>query len=182
MVRYLFSLALLLGVFLIASDGRARTGDLTRDPSDLVRVYVSLDSKGARLDSMSYEALRPYVNWTDEPPWGHAVVIEGYEVVDDVKGWQIVSNTEVVIPVRYRTVGVVYWNTATFIPDRQVEEVGFRIKAIKSRWKVIEPIFPPHVLLKRFTNYVRASALEETDPAQRQALDALHGELRKAKK
>lgn len=181
MRKYLFPLALLLGLFLIASDGRARTGDLTRDPSDLVRVYVSLDSKGARLESLSFESLRPYVNWTEEPPWGHAVVIEGFEVVDDVKRWQIVSNTEVVIPVRYRTVGAVYWNTASFIPDRQVEEVGFRIKAVRSRWKLVEPILPPHVLLKRFTNYVRASALEETNPAQRQALDTLHGELKRAK-
>ena len=181
MIRYLFPLALLLGLIVMASDGRARTGDLTRDPSDLVRVYVSLDSKGVRLDSMSYESLRPYVDWSEEPTWGHAVIIEGYEVVDDIKRWQLVSNTEVVIPVRYRTVGAVYWTTASFLPDRQEEEVGFRVKAIYSRWKIIEPILPPHVNRQRLLNHVRESALGEANPIQRQALDALQAELKSVK-
>lgn len=174
-------LALLLGLILTVSDGKARTGDLGKDPADLVRVYVSLDSKGARLDSMSYETLRPYVNWTEEPVWGRAVIIEGYEVEDDIKRWQVVSNTEVVIPVRFRTVGSVYWNTAIFLADRQEEEVGFRVKAITSRWKIIEPILPPHVNRQRFVNHVRQSALEEPNQEHRQALDALQAELKKAK-
>ena len=172
---------ILLGVILIAGDGKARTGDLTRDPADVVRVYVSLDSKGARLDSMSYESFRPYVNWSEEPTWGHAVIIEGYEVVDDIKKWEIVSNLEVVIPVRYRMLGSVYWNAASFIPDSQEMVVGFRVKAIHSRWKIIEPIQPPHVNRQRFVNYIRESALEETNPVQRQTLDALQAEVKRAK-
>jgi hypothetical protein len=164
-----------------ASDGGARTGDLTRDPADLVRIYVTLDSKGTRLDSMSYEALRPYVNWSEEPAWGHAVVIDGVEVVDDIKQWQVVSNTEVVIPVRYRKLGAVYWHTASFIPEPQVEMVGFRVKAVTSRWKIIEPLLPPHVNRQRFLNHVRLALLEETNPLQRQALDALQAELKRLK-
>jgi len=179
--RVIIPFALLVGLVLVASDGRARTGDLSKDPADLVRVYLSLDSKGARLDSMSYESLRPYVNWTDEPVWGHAVIIEGYEVVDDIKQWEIVSNTEVVIPVRFRTVGSVYWNTAGFLADPHDEEIGFRVKSVVSRWKIVEPMLPPHVTRQRFVNHVRQSSLEETNPAHRQALDALHAELKKAK-
>ena len=181
LIKSLPPIALLLGLVLIASDGRARTGDLGKDPADLVRVYVSLDSKGARLDAMSYETLRPYVNWTEEPVWGRAVIIQGYEVEDDIKKWQVLSNTEVVIPVRFKTVGSVYWNTATFLADRQVEEIGFHVKAVTSRWKIIEPILPPHVSWQRFLNHVRQSALEETNPVQRQTLDALQAELKKAK-
>ena len=174
------SLAMLLALLLLASDGAARTGDLNKDPADLVRQYVSLDSKGARLDSMSWEVLRPYVDWKEEPAWGHMVVIQGYEVVDDIKRWEVVSNTEVVIPVVYRTLGAVYWNTAGFLPDERVEEVGFRVKAIHSRWKIIEPILPPHVTQKRLINHVREAAIEETDPVRRHTLDALANELRKA--
>ena len=92
LTRPLFPLALFLGLVLIASDGAARTGDLTKDPAELVRVYLSFETRGVRLESMSWESLRPYVNWKEEPAWEHMVVIEGYEVVDDIKRWDVISN------------------------------------------------------------------------------------------
>ena len=180
MTRYTFSFALLLGLVLIASDGAARTGDLSKDPAGLVKVYLSLDSRGARLDSMSWESLRPYVNWKDEPAWGHMVVIESYEVIDDIKRWDVISNIEVLIPVEFRALGSVYWNTAGFLPEKQVEQVKFRIKAVNSRWKIMEPMLPPHVSQKRLINHVREAALEEADSVRRQTLETLAGDLRKA--
>ena len=180
LTRHTFPFALLLGLVLIASDGAARTGDLGKDPIDLVKVYLSLDSRGARLDSMSWESLRPYVNWREEPAWGHMVVIESYEVVDDIKRWDVISNIEVLIPVEFRALGSVYWNTAGFLPEKQVEQVKFRIKAVNSRWKIIEPMLPPHVNQKRLINYVREAALEEADSVRRQTLETLADDLRKA--
>lgn len=179
--RSVLSVALFLALLLLASDGGARTGDLNKDPADLVKQYVSLDNKGARLDSMSYEVLKPYTTWRDEPAWGHMVVIESYEVAYDIQQWELVSNLEVLIPVTYRTLGSVYWNTAVFIPDKQEEVVRFRVKAVNSRWKIVEPIMPPHVNQKRFLNHVREAALEETDPVRRQTLDSLASDLKKAK-
>src|SRR5574341_1103658 len=46
LMRRLVPFALVLGLVLIASDGAARTGDLGKDPADLVRVYLSLDTGG----------------------------------------------------------------------------------------------------------------------------------------
>ena len=180
MTRHPFPLVLFLGLVLIASDGAARTGDLSRDPADLVRVYLSLDTRGARLESMSWESLRPYVNWKEEPAWGHMVMIEGYEVVDDIKRWDVISNLEVLIPVEFRTLGSVYWNTAGFMPEKHVELVKFRVKGVNSRWKIVEPMLPPHVNQKRLINYVREAALEETDSVRRQTLETLADDLRKA--
>jgi hypothetical protein len=181
LLRQLLAFLFLSGWVVVVSDSAARTGDLNKDPVDLVRVFVSLDNKGVRLDSMSWETLKPYVNWRDEPAWGHMVVIEGYEVVDDTKRWEIVSNTEVVIPVEYRTLGAVYWNTAGFLPDKQIEQVGFRVKAVNSRWKIVEPILPPHVSQKRLINHVREAILEEPDLTRRRTLETLRDELRKAR-
>ena len=178
--KHLFPLILLLGLVLIASDGMARTGDLSRDPADLVRVYLSLDTRGARLESMSWESLRPYVNWKEEPAWGHMVMIQGYEVVDDIKRWEVISNVEVLIPVEFRALGSVYWNTAGFVAEKQVELVKFRVKAVNSRWKIMEPMMPPHVNQKRLINYVREAALEESDSVRRQTLETLADDLRKA--
>src|SRR5574341_1877534 len=181
LMRRLVPFALVLGLVLIASDGAARTGDLGKDPADLVRVYLSLDTRGARLDSMSWETLKPYVNWKEEPSWGHMVVIEGYEVVDDIKRWDVISNVEVLIPVEFRAVGAVYWGTAAFLPGKQVEQVKFRVKAVNSRWKIVEPMLPPHVTLRRVVNHVRESALEETDPIRRQILESLVDDLKKVR-
>jgi hypothetical protein len=175
------ALLLLVGLMLLAHDSAARTGDLTRDPADLVKQYLSLDTKGVRLESMSFESLRPYTTWKEEPLWGHVVVIEEYRVIDDIKEWEIVNRLEVVIPVEFRTLGLVYWNTAGFLPDKQTERIGFRVKAINSRWKLIEPVLPPHVSQKRFINYVREALLEETDANRRHALESLVKDLKKAK-
>jgi len=180
LTRHPFPLALFLGLVLIASDGAARTGDLGKDPAELVRVYLSFETRGVRLESMSWESLRPYVNWKEEPSWGHMVVIEGYEVVDDIKRWDVISNLEVLIPVEFRTLGSVYWNTAGFSPQKQVEQVKFRVKGVNSRWKIVEPMLPPHVNQKRLINYVREAALEETDSVRRQILERLADDLRKA--
>ena len=47
------------------------------------------------------------------------------------------------------------------------EEVRFRVKAVNNRWKIVEPMFPPHVGQKRMVNFVREALLKETDRAKR---------------
>lgn len=174
-------LLILFGLLTAPHDGGAITGDLKRDPADVVRKYVSLDSRGARLEAMTWEAMKPYIDWQQEPVWGHLLVIEGYEVVDDVKQWKIVSEVEAVIPVRYRILGAMYWDSAAFLPEPQVEEVGFRIKAVGDRWRIIDPIVPPHVGQKRIINYVRQAMLDEQDQSRLARLTTLRDQLRNAR-
>ena len=173
-------LAVVIGLLLMAGDGLARTGDIKRDPADLVKKYVSLDMKGARLEAISWVTVKPYVNWKDEPVWGHTVVIRDFEVVDDVSRWQVVGALEVVIPVKFRVLGSMYWETASFVPHPELEDVGFRVKAVAGRWRIIEPMAPPHVGHKRMINYVRQALLDETDEAHRAQLASLWEALRKA--
>jgi hypothetical protein len=180
-MRRLGAVALVLGLVVIASDGGARTGDLSNDPADLVKAYLTLDTRGARLDSMSWESLRPYVSWKEEPAWGHMVVIEGYEVVDDLKRWEVISNVEVLIPVEFEVLGSVYWETAAFLPEKHKKEVKFRVKAVTSRWKIVEPMMPPHVSLRRAINYVREAVLEERDSVRRGTLESLVNDLKKTR-
>ncbi|MFQ5992351.1 MAG: hypothetical protein ACE5NA_07925, partial [Nitrospiraceae bacterium] len=93
------SLVLLVALLVMSGDGHAVRGDLTNDPAEVLKKYVSLDVKGVRLEAMSWEAQRPYISWSEEPLWGQVVVIADYQVVDDIRSWEIVNMLEVVIPV-----------------------------------------------------------------------------------
>lgn len=166
---------------LALSDARAQTGSIAHDPSDLVKKYADLDVRGVRLDAISQEVLAPYTVWKDEPVWGHVVVITNYEVINDFKQWTVVSLSEVLIPVEYKVLGLLYWEMASFIPEPRVERVGFRIKIVGDRWRIAEPMLPPHVGQKRMINYVRQAILDEKDQAKAAALETLLEDLRKAK-
>lgn len=179
MLPLLFLLAMASGA---ASDGLAFTGDLKKDPSLTVKAYLDLDMKGARLDAMSWETLKPYINWKREISWGIVDVIDGYEIVEDVKAWEIIDILEVVIPVKYRVLGTMDWDTASYTSEPHVEEVRFRVKAVGDRWRIMEPMLPPHVGQKRLINHVRHAMLQETDGGRLAKLAELRDSLKKGQK
>jgi hypothetical protein len=78
-------------------------------------------------------------------------------------------------------IGSVYLETAGFLPDDTVEEIRVRVKSIRNRWRIIEPVLSPHVGQKRMINYVREAWVKETEPAKRESLAVLQDELRKVK-
>ena len=141
----------------------ALTGDLTNDPTDIIKKYLSLDKRGVRLEALSYESVRPYVAWEEEPPWGQVMVVGDYSISDDVKDWEIISSTEAIIPVTFQVLGVMHWEAATFLPERREETILVHVRAVLNHWRIIAPMFPPHVGRKRLMDFVRAAMLEETD-------------------
>jgi hypothetical protein len=159
----------------------AQSGGLSRSPAEIVKKYFDLDQKGAKLDSMSYEALAPYRSWDTEPVWGRVVIIREFSVAEHHRDWDIVSQLEVVIPVTFQVLGSVYLETAGFLPEPSVEEIHVRVKAIRNRWRIVEPVLPPHVGQKRMINFVREAWVKETEPVKRESLAALQDELRRAK-
>jgi hypothetical protein len=172
-------LALLVGM-----DGGAawaQTGGLSHSPAEIVKKYFELDQKGAKLDSMSFEALAPFRNWDTEPIWGKVVVIREFSVAEHHRDWEVVNRLEVVIPVTFQVIGSVYLETAGFLPETSVEEIRVRVKSVKNRWRIIEPMLPPHVGQKRMINYVKEAWVKETEPAKRESLATLQSELRKVK-
>ncbi len=179
--RFVFFLCQLLALVLSAGDGLAQTGSLEHSPADVVKRYLALDYKGARLDAMSVEAVASYTSWHGEPTWGHVVVTRGFEVAEQYRQWEVIDSLEVVIPVTFQVIGSVYLETAGFVQEAETEEVRFRVKAVNNRWRIVEPMIPPHVGQKRMVNVVREAWVKETDPAQRDRLGALQDELRKAK-
>jgi hypothetical protein len=179
--RFVLCLCQLLALVLSAGDGIAQTGSLKHSPADVVKRYLELDYKGARLDAMSVETVASYVNWNEEPAWGHVVVTRGFVVAEQYRQWEIVDRFEIVVPVTFQVIGSVYLETAGFVEAAETEEVRFRVKAVKNRWRIVEPMLPPHVGQKRMVNFVREASMKETDPAKRDRLGALQGELRKAK-
>lgn len=172
-------LALLVGM-----DGGAawaQTGGLSHSPAEIVKKYFELDQKGAKLDSMSFEALAPFRNWDTEPIWGKVVVIREFSVAEHHRDWEVVNRLEVVIPVTFQVIGSVYLETAGFLPETSVEEIRVRVKSVKNRWRIIEPMLPPHVGQKRMINFVKEAWVKETEPAKRESLATLQSELRKVK-
>jgi hypothetical protein len=178
LTRQTISLALLLGLILISTDGRAQTGALNKDPARILKKYLELDHKGARLNSMGWESQRPYVGWKEEPVWGQLVVVSGYEVIEDLDQWQVKDNLDVVIPVDYKVLGSLYLEKAVFLSDSHVDRIGFRVKAVNGLWRVVEPMIPPHVGQKRIMNYVKQAIVDETDRSRLDALTALRDDMR----
>ena len=177
----LTALAVLVGWFSVASVASAQTGSLKHSPADVVKRYLALDSKGARLDAMSFEAVTSYTSWDEEPTWGRVVVIRGFMVAEQYGQWEVVDRLEVVVPVTFEVIGSVYLETAGFVQSTEREEVRFRVKAVNNRWKIIEPMIPPHVGQKRMMNFVREAWTKEIDPVKRRRLGALQDEMRKVK-
>ena len=172
-------LSLLLGTQ--GSAVLAQSGGLSHSPAEIVRKYFELDQKGAKLDSMSYEALAPYRSWDTEPVWGRVVIIRAFSVAEHHRDWEIVDKLEVVIPVTFQVMGSVYLETAGFLPEPSVEEIHVRVKAVRNRWRIVEPVLPPHVGHKRMINFVREAWVKETEPAKRESLATLQDELRRVK-
>lgn len=161
--------------------GLAQTNSVTHSPAKVVEKYFALDNKGVRLDAVSFESVAGYVDWKEEPAWGKVIVINGFTVPDDFRQWEIVNRLEVIVPVEFHVLGVMYLDTAGFVPEPGVEQVRVRLKVKNGRWRIVEPILPPHVGQKRMLNVVRQAMLEEKDGTRQASLAALQGELRKAK-
>lgn len=181
MIRHLLSLIFCLTIVIQTSDLPAQTGSLNKDPVKLIQKYLDLDMKGARLNSLTFEAQRPYVGWQDEPVWGQIVVVAGYEIANRLDEWRVLNNVDVVIPVRFTILGSVYLEQATFHPDPHIETVGFHVKAITGLWHIVDPMLPPHVGQKRMINFIRQATIEETDPARAAILTTLRDEVTRAK-
>ena len=95
---FLFSLCQLLVLVLSSGDGLAQAGSIKHSPSDVVKRYVELDHKGARLDAMSAETVASYTGWNEEPAWGHVVVTQGFVVAEQYRQWEVIDRLEVIIP------------------------------------------------------------------------------------
>ncbi|GKS65807.1 hypothetical protein YTPLAS72_31110 [Nitrospira sp.] len=157
------------------------SGSMKRSPADVVKRYVLLDQKGARLDAPSFDTVLPYIDWKEEPAWGRVVVVQQTNVPEDYQKWEIINNLEVIIPVTFHVLGAVYLEHASFIPEDTVEEVRFHVKVVKNYWRIISPIIPPHVGLKRMMSFAREAEAKEQNEAHRTELASLIDSLRKAK-
>ena len=177
-------IGLVMGVVWLAAwtvPGLAQTNAVSHSPAKVVEKYFALDNKGVRLDASSFESVAGYVDWKEEPAWGKVIVINGFTVPDDFRQWEIVNRLEVLVPVEFKVLGVMYLDTAGFVPEPGTEQARVRLKVLNGRWKIMEPILPPHVGQKRMLNFVRQAMLEEKDGTRQASLASLQAELRKAK-
>lgn len=126
--RGLFCLLMLGWFWSMAMPAVAQTNAISHSPAKVVEKYFALDNKGVRLDATSFESVASLVEWKEEPAWGKVIVISGFTVPDDFRQWEIVNRLEVVVPVEFRVLGVMYLDTAGFVPEPGTEQVRVRVK------------------------------------------------------
>ena len=169
---------LVVGTWLFSVPASSLTNDLTNDPAKVIKKYLSLDKRGVRLTAQTYESVKPYVAWEqEEPVWERFVVIRDYVVSDDVTQWDIVSSTEARIPVTFQVLGIVHVETATFIRAPREEVLSIRIRAVDNHWKMVSPVFPPHVGRSRLADFVKNAILHETNDDRARTLRRLREDL-----
>lgn len=155
-------------------------GDITNDPADVVEKYLSLDKKGARLEAASFEVLKPYIAWSEEPAWGQVVVTAGHTVSRDIREWEVIDSLEARIPATFQVLGAMHWESATFLAEPQEETIWFHVRAIENRWRIVDPMVRPHVGKKRLLDFVRSALLLEKDDDRRERLRQLKMALEEA--
>lgn len=154
------------------------TNDLTNDPAKVLNKYLSLDKRGVRLTAHSYESVKSYVAWEqEEPVWKQFVVIRNYSVSDDVTQWDVVSSTEAFIPVTFQVLGVVHVETATFVPGPREQVLSVHIRAVDNHWKLVGPVFPPHVSRQRLADFVKDAMFHEDNADRVDTLRRLREDL-----
>ena len=154
---------------------------ITEDPTKTLHKYLSLDKKGARLETSSWQVVEPYVHWKEDFVWGQVVVISNFHIVEDVTQWEIVSGLEAKIPVVFDVLGTMHWESVTFVSDPHQESYLFHIKAVYDRWQIVHPQLPPHVGRQRLLDFVRWTELSESEAKRKALFASLHKQL-KAKK
>ncbi len=160
-----------------ASSSQAFNSHITEDPTKILQKYLSLDKKGVRLEAYSWQVVKPFVAWKEEPVWGHVVVISQFEVVDDISQWEILNNLEAKIPVIFEVLGTMYWESATFVADPHRESQFFHVTAVQDRWQIGGPQLPPHVGRQRLIDFVRWTELNEPDPVRKGLFGSLKIQL-----
>ena len=161
-----------------ASSLQAIGGHITEDPTKILQKYLSLDKKGVRLEAHSWQVVRPFVAWLEEPVWGHVVVISQYEVVDDVSQWEILGVLDAKIPVMFEVLGTMHWESVTFVPNSHREIQYFQLKAVGDRWQIVGPQLPPHVGRQRLVDFVRWAEVNESMPERKTLLNSLIQQLK----
>ncbi len=170
---------LIISVLVLAvSTAQAFNRHIKEDPIKILDKYLSLDKKGARLEAESWQVFKPYVEWEADVAWGQVVVISTFHIVDDVNEWEIINGLEAKIPVIFDILGVMHWESVTFLSDPHRESYMFHVKAVYDRWQIIHPQLPPHVGRQRLLDFVRWAELGETEEARKALFASLHEQLK----
>ena len=163
---------------MVTTSSHAFNRHIREDPVKVIDKYLSLDKKGARLEAASWQVIEPYVDWEEEFPWGQVVVISKFHIVDDVAEWEIKNGLEAKIPVVFDVLGIMYWESVTFVSDPHQESYLFHIKAVYDRWQILHPQLPPHVGRQRLIDFVRWSELSEPEVTRKALFASLHEQLK----
>ncbi len=120
-------------------------------PAATVKAFCDLDAEGARLTSLTWGKVLPYIAWQDEAGSDRITVISGYRIGEV----QQVNTETVAVTVTYDVLGIL---SQEYRKAPKAETIRFTVIRTSAGWKITEPDFmPPHVLEKAVARH-----LEET--------------------
>ena len=90
------------------------------------------------------------------------------------------NRLEVVVPVEFRVLGIMYLDTAGFVPEPGTEQARVRLK-VNGRWKNHGADLRPHVGQKRMLNVATGDAGRKRRKTRQASLAALQAGLRSKK-
>jgi hypothetical protein len=110
-----------------------------KSPEEIVKRYYMADFNGVRLHAGQDENIQQLIAWKHEPGWDYAFIVDKISI-HNVKQ---LSADEVIIEVRYHIIGI--WQGEDFFEFDFNEVIDFVLMREGEKWKIIEPIFPPHI-------------------------------------
>jgi hypothetical protein len=171
------SLLVALAMMPLHSVAYAQSDDTPSTPVDVIKKYCSLDLGGARLDSKTWSKVAPLITWEDEPGWDAVVVVSGFRV-----GSPKETGSRTVIPVTFQVVGTLDGD-GPFVHGSRLETVSFELARSDSRWKIKQPVMPPHVSVSSISNNIRELIEAVRNNSERKrTLEATLKDLRAAQK
>lgn len=140
----------------------AQEGLAQPQPVQLVREYVTRDSRGERLGANPW--FRSVVDWPDEPGYDEFTVITGFDIRP-----LVVTTDTARVRVTYHRAGRIETgeSSARFVADDSLEVETFVVARTGEGWRIVEPQINQHILAK---SVLAAVALGDQDRATLAAL------------
>jgi len=141
---------------------------------NLVRNYLELDYRGARLVPEQAKKLLALTTWKSDPEWQVLTLVSQYEISDaHFSGFK-----HVIVTVNYTVVGR-YEPGVGFTRDTEPQTAEFTLSEDDSGWKILEsdPPVAPHVSKASLVQWLKTALPKEQDPMRKSVMQSTLNQL-----
>ena len=108
------------------------------DPINVVKKYIDSDLQGVRLSGETYNQIESLILWEHEPGWDQFFVSRNVNIRSST-----MHENQATVEVVYEVICIVSGNSLNRYHFNELIEIHLTL--IDGEWKIVKPIFPPHV-------------------------------------